>query len=164
MDKTAWRLAHKLVIDYTRRNTTLAVAESCTGGLLGGAITEIPGSSEIFLGGVLAYSNSSKIGILGVSPKIIEEHGAVSQACAAAMAEGVRNLFNAQVALSITGIAGPGGGSPEKPIGTIWFGFSWGDRTKQLRLRFAGARGDVRSQAQRAALQILLGDFSAFEG
>ena len=164
MDKTAWRLAHKLVIDYTRRNMTLAVAESCTGGLLGGAITEIPGSSEIFLGGVMAYSNSSKIRILGVSPKVIEEHGAVSQACAAAMAEGVRDLFGAQVSLSITGIAGPGGGSPEKPVGTIWFGFSWGDRTKQLRLRFAGARGDVRSQAQRAALQILLGDFSAFEG
>lgn len=164
MDKTAWRLAHKLVIDYTRKKTTLAVAESCTGGILGGAITEIPGSSEIFLGGVIAYSNCSKTGILGVSPKIIEEHGAVSQACAAAMAEGVRNLFGAQVALSITGIAGPGGGSPEKPVGTIWFGFSSGDRTKQLRLRFAGARGDVRSQAQRAALQILLGDFSAFEG
>jgi len=164
VDKTAWRLAHKLVIDYTRTNTTLAVAESCTGGLLAGAITEIPGSSEIFLGGVVAYSNSSKIRLLGVSPGVIEEHGAVSQACAAAMAEGVRDLFDAKISLSITGIAGPGGGSPDKPVGTIWFGFSWGDRTKQLRLRFAGARGDVRSQAQRAALQILLGDFSAFEG
>jgi len=163
VDKTAWRLAHKLVIDYTRMNTTLAVAESCTGGLLAGAITEIPGSSRIFLGGVVAYSNTSKIRLLGVPAAVVEEHGAVSQACAAAMAEGVRDLFGADIALSITGIAGPGGGSSDKPVGTIWFGFSQGDRTKQLRLRFAGARGDVRSQAQRAALQILLGDFSAFE-
>jgi PncC family amidohydrolase len=144
-------------------NTTLAVAESCTGGLLAGAITEIPGSSRIFLGGVVAYSNTSKIRLLGVPAAVVEEHGAVSQACAAAMAEGVRDLFGADIALSITGIAGPGGGSSDKPVGTIWFGFSQGDRTKQLRLRFAGARGDVRSQAQRAALQILLGDFSAFE-
>ena len=163
MDKTAWRLAHKLVIEYLRKNITLAVAESCTGGLLSGAITEIPGSSQIFQGGVVAYSNQSKIRLLGVSPDIIEKQGAVSQACAAAMAEGVRSLFDSQISLAITGIAGPGGGSAEKPVGTIWFGFSSGDRTKQLRIRFAGARGDVRSQAQRAALQILLGDFSAFE-
>ncbi len=163
MDKTAWRLAHKLVVEYTRRKATLAVAESCTGGLLSGAITEIPGSSEIFLGGVVTYSNSSKMRLLGVGQEIIEHHGAVSQACAAAMAAGVRSLFASQISLAVTGIAGPGGGSPEKPVGTIWFGFNDGNSARQLKIRFAGARGDVRSQAQRAALQILLGDFSAFE-
>ncbi len=99
---------------------TLAVAESCTGGLLGGAITSILGSSLYFPGGVVAYGNFAKISLLGVPPDLIAARGAVSREVALAMAEGVLSLFRADLAIAVTGVAGPGGGSRGKPVGTVW--------------------------------------------
>ncbi len=103
-----------------QRKQTLAVAESCTGGLLAHRLTNVPGSSDYFLGGVVAYSNAAKRTILGVDPSLLEREGAVSEAVAKAMASGVRRLFGADIGLAITGIAGPTGGTPEKPVGLVY--------------------------------------------
>lgn len=102
----------------------LAVAESCTGGMIGEMLTTVPGSSDYFEGGIISYSNELKIKVLGVPAEIIDKHGAVSEECARAMAEGVRVVTGAQVGLSVTGIAGPAGGTPDKPVGTIWIACS----------------------------------------
>src|SRR5438874_2315271 len=103
---------------------TVAVAESCTGGLLGSLLTDVPGSSTYFLGGVIAYHDALKTGLLGVSPALIREHGAVSAECALAMVRGVRNVTGSDIALSVTGIAGPSGGTPAKPVGTVYIGIA----------------------------------------
>jgi PncC family amidohydrolase len=132
---------------------TLAVAESCTGGLLAGAITSVPGSSDYFLGGVVAYHNAVKTGALGVPPRLIESRGAVSGEVALSMAEGVLERLSADVAIATTGVAGPGGGSREKPAGTVWVAvvIRGGDRYSH-RFRFRGDRGKVRRDAVRASL------------
>src|SRR5690606_25126104 len=103
-----------------QRNETVALAESCTGGMLGAQLTRTPGSSAYFSGGVVSYSNASKINLLGVQPQTLQQHGAVSCPCAEEMAQGALNHFHSTWALSITGIAGPDGGSAEKPVGTVW--------------------------------------------
>jgi nicotinamide-nucleotide amidase len=132
---------------------TVAVAESCTGGLLGGAITAVPGSSRYFSGGVLAYGNSAKISLLGVPPDLIAARGAVSREVALAMAEGVLALFRADLAIAVTGVAGPGGGSRGKPVGTVWVTVvtSGGVRYAH-RFRFPGGREAVRRDTVRASL------------
>ncbi|MGZ9197230.1 MAG: CinA family protein [Candidatus Deferrimicrobiaceae bacterium] len=132
---------------------TLAVAESCTGGLLGGAITSIPGSSLYFSGGVLAYCNSAKISLLGVPPDLIATRGAVSREVVVAMAEGVLSLFRADLAIAVTGVAGPGGGSRGKPAGTVWVAVvaPCGVRYAH-RFRFPGGREAVRRESVRASL------------
>jgi nicotinamide-nucleotide amidase len=134
---------------------TLALAESCTGGLIGHRITNVPGSSDYFLASLTTYSNESKIKLLGVAPEIIEAHGAVSAECAAAMAEGVRIAVGADVGLSVTGIAGPGGGTPEKPVGLVYLGRSdaAGTVTEELRLR--GDRLMIKERAGQSALYLL---------
>jgi nicotinamide-nucleotide amidase len=109
------------------RSLTIAVAESCTGGLLSDAITDIPGSSEYMLGGVVAYANSAKVNYLGVNEAVIKQHGAVSGGVALQMAAGVAEKFGANIGVSTTGIAGPGGGTEEKPVGTVWMGFRIGE-------------------------------------
>jgi PncC family amidohydrolase len=132
---------------------TLAVAESCTGGLLAGAVTSVPGSSDYFLGGVVAYHNAVKTVALGVPPLLIESRGAVSGEVALAMAEGALERLSADVSIATTGVAGPGGGSREKPAGTVWVAVvvRGGDRYSHC-FRFRGDRGKVRRDAVRASL------------
>lgn len=140
-----------------RQGLTLALAESCTGGLLGARLTEVPGSSAYFRGGVVAYANSLKTGLLGVRPATLDREGAVSGPCAAEMAEGVRRLAKASLGLSITGIAGPGGASREKPVGLVFFGLAGRGPAPEVReLRLAGGRETIRQRAASAALDWLL--------
>lgn len=120
-------LAAQLLTALRGRGWTLATAESCTGGLLGDALTDISGSSAVYLGGVVAYANSAKIALLGVPQAVLDSVGAVSPETAAAMAAGACRQFGAQVALATTGIAGPGGGSPEKPVGLVYLGLATPD-------------------------------------
>ena len=144
-----------VVLDLCRaEGIRLAVAESCTGGLLGARITAIPGSSDVFVGGVLAYENATKIGMLGVEPVDIETHGAVSEAVAAAMARGVRRRLSVDLGISITGIAGPGGGTPDKPVGTVWIALD--GRVNGVRgLRLIGDRAEIRQRSAQAALDFV---------
>ncbi len=137
------------------RSETLSVAESCTGGLIGRRITEVPGSSAYFLEGAVTYSNAAKIRTLGVSPEILETHGAVSAECAEAMAAGMRERGGTTHAISVTGIAGPDGGSDEKPVGTIFIGHAGPNGTKSLKLVLPGDRYLIRWRSSQAALDYL---------
>jgi nicotinamide-nucleotide amidase len=127
---------------------TLSTAESCTGGTISQLITSIPGSSEYFLGGVTSYANSVKTGVLGIAPEIIEKHGAVSSECVAAMAEGVRRLTGSDYSVATSGIAGPGGGTPEKPVGTVWVGVSSQKGTETYKVQY---KGDRKRNIERSA-------------
>ncbi len=145
-----------LVLDQARsRGLRLAVAESCTGGLLAGRLTEVPGSSDVFTGGVIAYDNSVKLDLLGVPGTLLAEHGAVSEPVARAMAEGVVQRFGVSGSLSVTGIAGPGGGTPDKPVGTVWLGCALDGTVETRRIVFPGNRQEVRARAVQAALLLL---------
>lgn len=137
------------------RQATLAVAESCTGGLLGHRITNVPGSSRYFLEGVQAYSNPAKIRLLNVSPSLLERHGAVSAEVAAVMAEHVRENAGADYGLGITGIAGPGGGTPEKPVGLVYISLASGERTQTEKNLFLGDRETIKQRATQKALDML---------
>ncbi len=139
-----------------RLKLSLAIAESCTGGLLGHRLTNVPGSSDYFLGGVVAYANAIKIQLLGVSPETLEKYGAVSEQAVREMAQGVRARFDAEVSLSISGIAGPGGGSAEKPVGLVWIGMCTPSILTAQRYLFSGSRKRVKDQAVDAALRLLL--------
>ena len=147
-------LAEVVLDEFRSRRATIAVAESCTGGLLGGRLTAIPGSSDVFLGGVLAYDNSVKTQLLGVDPGLLATHGAVSEPVAVAMARGVRTRLSSDVGLSITGVAGPGGGTPEKPVGTVWIAID-GAAPRAVGLRLIGDRTEIRQRAVQAALDLL---------
>lgn len=139
------------------RGLRLAVAESCTGGMVGAMLTSVPGSSDYVLLDAVTYSNSAKTAVLGVSPETLRAHGAVSSECAAAMAEGARRVADADVAVSITGIAGPGGGTDDKPVGTVWFGLACRDAvTVTRKRRLPGDRDRVRTLASYVALQMVL--------
>lgn len=134
----------------------LAAAESCTGGLIAAACTELSGSSDWFDRGFVTYSNEAKTDLLGVEPNLIAQHGAVSEVVARAMAFGAVRHSRAQAAVAVTGIAGPTGGSPQKPVGTVWFGFMVdGQLTSEMR-HFTGERTDVRAAAVRHALEGVL--------
>jgi PncC family amidohydrolase len=135
---------------------TLVVAESCTGGLLGGRITDIPGSSEYFLGGVIAYAYEVKAGLLGVSWDTLNTKGAVSRETVLEMARGIRNLLKADIAISISGVSGPGGGTPEKPVGTTWIGLVTGEGEWGHVFHFTGNRDENRVAAVDAAMNLLL--------
>lgn len=137
------------------RGLTLSVAESCTGGLIGDRITDVPGSSTYFKGGVVAYENSAKTELLGVEEALIDAHGAVSEEVAAAMAAGCRLRFESDVAISVTGIAGPSGGTPEKPVGTVWIGFADADRKSAFHVRLTENRRLNKELAATVALNIL---------
>jgi nicotinamide-nucleotide amidase len=144
-----------IVLDASRRKgIRISVAESCTGGLLGSRLTAIPGSSDVFVGGVIAYDNSVKRGMLGVTDADLEEHGAVSEEVAAQMARSVRQTFKADVGVAITGVAGPGGGTAAKPVGMVWVALD-GLRTEARCLRLFGTREEVRQRAAQAALDMV---------
>lgn len=135
------------------RGQTVATAESCTGGLIAGALTAIPGSSAVVLGGIVAYANSVKTALLGVPAPVIAEHGAVSAQVAAAMADGARTALGADIAVAVTGVAGPGGGTADKPVGLVWFGLATASGTITRSERFDGDRDAVR----RATVLVALG-------
>ena len=148
-------LAQVVLARARAASLTLATAESCTGGLVGGAITEVPGSSASYLGGVVSYSDEAKVTLLGVDPALIQACGAVSDAVARAMAAGARDMLGAHYAVAVTGIAGPGGGSPEKPTGTVWFGVAGPDGAEAQMRRFSGDRETVRARSVATALDLL---------
>ncbi len=137
------------------RGWMLATAESCTGGLIAAACTELAGSSQWFERGFVSYSNAAKTELLGVPAELIEQHGAVSEPVARAMAEGAVAHSAAQVSVAVTGIAGPTGGSRDKPVGTVWLGWHVAGRTHSELRRFAGDRAAVRTQTVRHALRKL---------
>ena len=139
-----------------RAGKTLSVAESCTGGLVSERLTEVPGSSDYFLGGIVPYSDDAKVELLGVDPSTLAAHGAVSAETAREMAEGVLRRFETDYSIAITGIAGPGGGTPDKPVGTVWIGLAERSRETETKLlRVPGDRQTVRSWTCAASLEML---------
>ena len=157
MDKKIATLAGEVAAVLTEQKLTLAVAESCTGGALCQALTDIPGSSNWFDRGFITYSNQAKIEMLGVSSTLLEQYGAVSFEAARAMVEGVHGQSNAELAIAITGIAGPDGGTAEKPVGTVFFGIGQkGQAVKIDKRRFKGDRSEVRARSVEFVLKALL--------
>ena len=147
-----------VVLDALRRGGhRLGVAESCTGGLVAERITNVPGASAIFIGGVVAYADVIKTAALKVPLDILEAHGAVSEETVRAMAEGAQRLFAVDSTIAVTGIAGPGGGSPEKPVGTVWLAARVHTTTRAVKRLFPGDRDEIRRRAAQAALDLLRG-------
>ena len=145
-----------VVLDLCReRGLTIGVAESCTGGLLGARLTAIAGSSDVVLGGVIAYSNGLKSALLDVSPALLAEHGAVSEPVVRAMAAGARAAAGSAIGVAITGIAGPGGGTEEKPVGTVWIASDLDGVVEARRLRLIGDRAEIRQRAAQAAMEMI---------
>ncbi len=145
------------VLDACRgKGLTLATAESCTGGMVVAALTDIAGSSDVVERGYVTYSNEAKSSLLGVPMALIAQHGAVSREAAAAMAAGALGLSPVDLAVAVTGIAGPGGGSAEKPVGLVWFGIARRGKTATESHVFPGDRAAVRLAATRRALELLL--------
>ena len=135
---------------------TLVTAESLTGGGIGGALTSVSGSSAVYKGGIISYTNEVKHRILGVPQNILDQHGAVSEPVARAMAEGVRKLLEADVAVSVTGLAGPGGDEYGNPVGTVFVGYSDAHLTEVKRFLFSGDRESIRKQTAEEALKLIL--------
>lgn len=149
-------LTQRLAALLQQKHWMLATAESCTGGLIAGACTDLAGSSAWFERGFVTYSNEAKTELLGVPAAMIDAHGAVSEPVARAMAEGAVARSHAQVGVAVTGVAGPSGGSPEKPVGTVWFGWSVGGELRTERRLFQGDRAAVRAATVHHALQTLV--------
>jgi nicotinamide-nucleotide amidase len=145
-----------IVLDLCRaRRLTIGVAESCTGGLLGARLTAVSGASDVMLGGVIAYDNEVKQRRLGVEDRALRDHGAVSEEVVRQMARGAREATGARVGLSITGIAGPNGGTPEKPVGTVWLGTDVDGVVEARLLRLWGDRYEIRERAAQWTLEFL---------
>jgi nicotinamide-nucleotide amidase len=156
-DSDLVQLAVKVGAHLRESEARMVTAESCTGGWIGKVLTDVPGSSDWYLGGVVVYSNALKQSLLGVLPSALVQHGAVSEEVAREMAIGALETFGGRVAISVTGIAGPDGGRPGKPVGTVWFGWVWRDdgeiRTRVLREQFDGDRETVRRRTVERALR-----------
>ncbi len=149
-------LAEATVAQLMRCSESLSTAESCTGGLVSAALTDVPGVSDVFLGGVVSYSNAVKSEILAVPDALLAQYGAVSAQAAAAMAEGVRTLMGSDIAVSVTGVAGPGGATPEKPVGLVWLAICHHAGTEVFEQRFfGGSRESIRARATAKALDIV---------
>lgn len=138
-----------------KKKKTLGVAESCTAGMIAERITRVPGSSLYFYGGVVAYSNTIKTNVLGVRSDVLETYGAVSEQVVEEMAKGVRRIFDSDYSLSVSGVAGPGGGSKDKPVGTVWFCIYDGQKFITKQVLFKGTRQEVREQATNFMLEML---------
>jgi nicotinamide-nucleotide amidase len=156
-------LAEVVVGALAQKRLRLSVAESCTGGLVGARITEVPGASAVFAGGVIAYSDQVKTRELGVSGETLARHGAVSEEAVREMATGVASRFGTQVGLAVSGIAGPEGGTVEKPVGTIWMASSLNGQVRARRIGLPGERNEVRERAAQSALDLLRGTLPASE-
>ncbi|MFH2114057.1 MAG: CinA family protein [Spirochaetota bacterium] len=148
-------VAKELIRLLENHRSTISFAESCTGGLVSAAITSIPGASAVFKGGVVAYANEAKLHILGIKSSILLESGSVSMECAGAMAKGAALCFRTDFALSITGIAGPDGGSTEKPVGIVWFGLACRGKVSTVKEHFTGNRADIRLAAAQKGLELI---------
>lgn len=155
LPRDARSLEEAVIKEALKKEILVACAESCTGGMIASALTEIPGSSGVFLGCAVCYSNKAKKRLLSVSESTLENFGAVSSQCAAEMAQGAKSLFDANITVSVTGIAGPDGGDAEKPVGTVWFGLTAGGETKTIKRLFPGDRAVVRKRAAMFALDQL---------
>ena len=150
------RLATRVAERLRERDWTLSVAESCTGGSLGAQITSVPGVSDVFLGGIIAYHNRVKQALLDVPAEIIEAHGAVSAPVAEAMALGCRRRFDASISVAITGIAGPGGGTAEKPVGLVFLAIASPKGVRVERCTFTGDRATIQESAVDMSFRLLL--------
>lgn len=157
-DPDDYRAAEGLVALLRARGLRVATAESCTGGLVAALITAVAGASDVFERGFVTYANAAKTELLGVPAALIAAEGAVSAAVARAMAAGAMARAAAEIALAITGIAGPGGGSAEKPVGLVWFGLARAGEARAVSRKFLGSRNEIRAAATREAI-ILLQDF-----
>lgn len=146
----------RLGLALSQRGWRMATAESCTGGLVADWITNLPGSSGFFLGGIVAYDNQVKISALDVPPGMLAQYGAVSEQVAQAMAEGVTRILGAQVGVSVSGVAGPGGGSVDKPVGLVWIGLHTPDGSRAYRFQWAGDRLQNKQFSAAAALRLAL--------
>jgi nicotinamide-nucleotide amidase len=145
-----------VVLERVRQSgRSLAVAESCTGGLVGARLTAVPGASDVFVGGVVAYADQVKTDLLDVPREVIETHGAVSEEVVRAMAAGAAQRFAVPCAIAVTGIAGPGGGTPEKPVGTVWLAARVGSEGRAVKRVFPGDRNEIRARSAQAALDLL---------
>ncbi len=154
-------IVHLLANALNARGQRMAAAESCTGGMIAAACTDLAGSSDWFDRGFVSYSNAAKTQLVEVAPQVIAQHGAVSEAVALAMAEGALRRSDAGLTVAVTGIAGPGGGSAAKPVGLVWLAWAWRDgagalHADALRQQFSGDRAAVRQATVRCALQGLL--------
>ena len=150
-------LARAVLASCRRKGVLLATAESCTGGLIVGALTDIPGSSDVVDRGFVTYSNAAKVEMLGVATETLAAHGAVSQATAEAMAAGALSRSDAGIAIAVTGVAGPGGGTAEKPVGLVWFGIATpGQVRSEKRLFEDRGRDHIRRETVRTALSLAL--------
>ncbi len=150
------RRCEELASLLLEKGATMSCAESCTGGMIGSAITDAPGSSAYFMGSAVTYSNEAKISILGVSEKTLMEHGAVSAETAGEMALGASKAFSSDYSVAVTGIAGPGGATDAKPVGLVFISVSDGCRTVTARNLFKGGRAEVRGQTVDAAVSLLI--------
>ena len=155
------KLVKQIATTLKERGETLSLAESCTGGLVSSKLTEYPGISEVYLGGVVGYANSAKEKFLNVSSESLKKFGAVSAEVALEMAVGIRDQLDSTWAVSVTGVAGPGGGSAEKPVGLVFFGLVGPQIEQTARKQFQGSRVEIQNQAARFALELLLAEFEA---
>ena len=149
-------LARRVVETLKRMHHTLATAESCTGGLLASRLTDVSGASEVFGYGWVVYANEAKVSQLGVEPRVLANHGAVSEDTARAMAAGARRVAKSDYALALTGVAGPNGGTPDKPVGTVFIALATPEEVQVKKYLFSGEREEIKRRASDAALEMLL--------